>query len=351
MKAAILALVGLTVWAYSSVWGASFVYEDQAWRHATVATVWARRALTTWSWTVVQGAVASHGLNLALHLLTACVFWRLAQRIGLTTRLAALVAALWVLHPLNVETVAYAASRAELLSTLAVVGACWLAARGDGWWGVVLCGAAAVWVKESAVVGLALVPLTLWVCGHPARFVSLVSVGVASLGLVAVGGWTNLVNAGEAPGAMASAGPWLLVQATATVRLLFLSVIPYGMTVDYDYDLVPISVRLVCVLLLVALGLVTWQARQERRLAWGLAWILVSVVPRLVIQTPRSYLNEHQWSVPLLGVLLTVGAAIEWCRVPVAEPTLIGMGDPLYGWPPQTDRDGRQYDMEGQFLQ
>ena len=57
-----------------------------------------------------------HGTNLLLHVLNvALLFWVLARATGCLGR-SALVAALFALHPINVESVAWVAERKNLLS-------------------------------------------------------------------------------------------------------------------------------------------------------------------------------------------------------------------------------------------
>ena len=67
--------------------------------------------------------------------------------------------------------------------------------------------------------------------------------------------------------------------------------------------------------LLVVLAVAAWRVRTRARwVTFAAGWALVALVPRLVIQTPRSYLNEHQFYLPLLGLLLGCAAGADALR-------------------------------------
>lgn len=153
--------------------------------------------------------------------------------------------------------------------------------------------------SERRIVGLTLATLAL----------VLVLVGIGRYGSV-----RGLVNAGEAPEVATDAMSWLLIQATAAHRLIGLTVIPVGQTVDADLDRLPQPVSgLMGLGTLGLLGVVAWRVRRRYPLVtFGLTWMLIVSAPRLIIQTPRSQFNEHQWFLGLVGAAFVLGD-----RVPV----------------------------------
>lgn len=285
--------------SYGSVWSAGWVYEDRQWRDLAAADSW-WRPLSVWTWQLADTPVMAHALNLALHLVVAVLTGYLAGALGASV-VASWAATAWLaLHPLAVESVAYATGRAELLAAIGVLGACLAAIRGS-WIGVacgLACGLAA---KQSAIVGVLLVPLVLrsWRLGVAA---------VCLLGGLAVAvGWSDLVNLGESNAATVTAASWALSQATAAFRLVMLTIVPIGQTVDFDVDVLAPWVAWVSVGGL--LGVTALAVSQRRSLVGiGLAWTLIAILPRLIVQTPKSYLNEHQWFTPLIGLVIA-GAA------------------------------------------
>ena len=96
-----------------------------------------------------------HVTNLLIHLLAALVLYALVRRTLLpmdaksATWLSAMVAAIWVAHPLDTQAVTYIAQRSESLASLFFLAVIYCVSRaaGDGrpgrWWGVgavVACG-------------------------------------------------------------------------------------------------------------------------------------------------------------------------------------------------------------------
>ena len=124
--AAVCALIGLTLAVYAPVRDAGWVYEDRQ------TQIYQPRLLTTETWQLVATPSGAHLLNLSLHLVLAALVVTFARRLGVHGLGLWAAAILWLLHPLNVETVAYAASRGELLAALGLVWAAILATW--RWW-------------------------------------------------------------------------------------------------------------------------------------------------------------------------------------------------------------------------
>lgn len=186
--------------------------------------------------------------------------------------------------------------------------------------GIVGCLALAVLSKESAIVGVGLVAIVaVRGAGHAVTRLGLVAVTVATLVFVfgnqlSAGGIRAVVNIGEDPAATVSALDWLLLQSTAVMRTFGLLLVPYGFTVDYDYDAVPYGLRVLSLMGVGGLFLATWALRKQTNLALGLAWMTIVVLPRLVIQTPRSYFNDHQAYLLVPGFALLMGGLHEWAK-------------------------------------
>lgn len=342
--------LGLAAARYAPhIWRATLVYEDAALLYSlTQAIPVGPRVLTRWLWRLHGGdPVLAHAASLALHLIVASLTGWLVSRMGYRSSAAVVAVAVVALHPLAVETVAYAAQQGELIAAIGVLGACVLAA-GD-WWrprallGIVAALGVGIAGKETAVVGLGLVPLVIaatdaartdalarangsdlraWTA--PARpswarplVPTLVAIGIALISIVALGGIRAIANTGESPGVNAHVGSWVLLQGAAAARTLALLVVPLGpWTVDYDYDAVPVAARGVFTgtLVLITTLVCWWRHRQAipASLFIGWVWCLIVLAPRFLVQTPRSYLNDHQ-AYLLLPALGLVVAAL-WAR-------------------------------------
>ena len=324
------ALLALTLGAYAviyddSILRAGFVYEDAHWLDSQEACC---RTLTLASMRAQAGSspAAYHAVNLALHLAAGALGWAWLRRVGLSASAAGFGAAALLLHPLATESAAYIAARGELIAALFTLAASALAmASGPIAIGAGILALGAGLGKTSGLVALPLVALTFWLKRRP--IAGTISIGLAlAIGLVAFRGFvgqllTDPVAAAEPGGLipygsfLSAADPvaWLRFQAVAATRLLGMLPLPLGQTVDFDVEAVPAAMQLVALAQLAMLGataIVLW--RVDRQAAFGLTWILTALAPRLVVQTPGSFLNEHHVFLAMPGAAL-IGAAL-WDR-------------------------------------
>lgn len=213
--------------------------------------------------------------------------------------IAAIVALLWTVHPLNTEVVNYVTQRTESLMGLAYLGAVYAGLRGmtserrAGWYVVsILACAAGMACKESMVtapvaillIDAALVAGTL---GGALRARRLYYVGLFAtwlvLALFIVEG-PRFRSAGFASGV----DPWtyLLNQAPMITRYLRLVLLPFGLVLDYG---LPRTLTLSEVLLpgIVIVGLLVstvaaWRFAPRSALAATLVFVLLAPTSSIV---------------------------------------------------------------------
>ena len=192
-----LLLVLAVLLAYGPVWRAGFVWDDssiltanpcivgplgfrQIWTTyladicpLTISALWLEHAL--WG----LSAVPYHVVNVLLHAANALVLWRVLRRLRVPG--AWLGAALWALHPVEVESVAWVAELKNTLSGLFFLGSIFFFLRGlragehgEGQGGTrgmeyglgLLCAALAMTAKSSTVVLPMVVGLCAWRVEH-----------------------------------------------------------------------------------------------------------------------------------------------------------------------------------------
>lgn len=323
-KAAGIGLVLLTLWAYQSVWSAGWVYEDWLYVRATSGPI-VTRPITSASWRLTTTPRQAHAVSLTLHLLAGALVTAFAWRLGLR-RGAAAAAVIWLLHPLLTETAAYAASRGELLALIGVLLACLSATA--GWWrlwpalGIAAGLVLACLSKESGVVGFLLVPLTIAATdaqARPRRASPWIPATVSAAGLVAgvawFGGVRTVANFGGTDFIGATAigwRQWALLQAAAAHYWIGAYVWLSGLTPDPDIDRVPVSLQLGSLACLGVIALLAWRLRTRVPIAaFGLAWCLLALAPRFLVQMPQGYLNAHQFTVPMVGLVLATATAYD----------------------------------------
>lgn len=307
-------LAALAIWIALSclymphVRTAGFVYEDEHFATAQElqphpAFGW-RRGLTRWAWSLAPTPPRAHALSLGLHMIVALLVGLLMWRLSGSHAAALAAAALFALHPLTIEAFAYAAERGELIAAIGVLIACLSALTlGRYWWiGAAFGAAIGIAGKESAIVLMALLPL-LW---RDRRLTLASAALMCAAVLYAV--WPS--TGGELQRSSVS---WALLQTAAVHRLAFLSLLPYpgSQTVDFDYAILPQQLQIESALLLVgAVALAGWLWARRPIVAIGIAWAVIAVLPRLLVQTPISILNEHQWYLPMIGVSLSLASLI-----------------------------------------
>jgi tetratricopeptide (TPR) repeat protein len=272
-----------------------------------------------------------HLTNLLLHIANALLLELVWRRLTGRWAPSALVAALFALHPLHVESVAWVSERKDTLSTLF-----WLVTmlayagyvRRPDWrrLAAVIAAYAAGLMCKSMLVTLPAVLLLLdhWPLGRlawgrhplvkgqvsPARALAekapLLVLAVAIAGLTV---WTQ-----RGVGAMASteaiAAPVRLGNALVSyVTYLAKAVWPTGLQVFYPHPLGTLSWGwvAVCAAVLAALTAAVWWQRQRRYLTVGWAWYLGTLVPVIgLVQVGEQALADRYTYVPLIGLAVAL---------------------------------------------
>lgn len=309
-----LLIAGLIGWEYTPALRGGFVYEDfhtvDVCADSPVRWNLDGRRLTLATWCAQlarqQPPIAFHLVNLGLHLLVTALVGALVWTLTRSSGAAWLAAAFFGVNAVNVEAVAYLSGRSELIAAIGVLGAC-LAALSRRWWLVPPLLLLGWWGKESAIVAVLLVPLCLWYQRGRGWLwgLSLAAVILVAELVIRTSAWW--------PDGLSRLS-WARAQMTALVRVIGVSLVPLGQTVDYDYARVPLAMSIVAALGLVASGV--WMLRHGSRLMqMGVAWVGCAALPRLLVPTPRSVFPEHQFYLPLVGMTLLVASMWRETRV------------------------------------
>ncbi|HTB11748.1 MAG TPA: tetratricopeptide repeat protein [Bryobacteraceae bacterium] len=269
-----------------------------------------------------------HTTNVLLHFLVSTVVlliaWRLLEWVGVSgrmrTALAVFAGGLFLLHPLQTESVAYVASRSEVLSVLFYYSAfavfiysnrdrmSWLRAISI----VVLFGAAAA-TKEHTLTLPVLILLTdfFWHRGgmrKNAVLYGLLAVACAAGGVV-VG--KVLFGANTAGFNLKDLSPvsYFFTQCRVVwiyVRMFFL---PYGQNVDPDVALStgPAPAAIFGLIAMLAVAVAAWVYRKRWPLAsFGVFVFLLLIAPTSSVIPIRDVLAERRVYLPFLGLILIV---------------------------------------------
>src|SRR5579875_643920 len=279
-----------------------------------------------------------HVLNTLIHAINAVlvflVLYRLLSLAGLvkpqSIRMAVLGSLIFLVHPLQPESVSYVAGRSESLSALFELLAytVFLYRRREGisWFesllvlGLFLLG---VRTKENAVSLFGFLILTDLFWPKPFtggglrknwRLYLLAIPGAAVAGIYVL----RVLATSASAGFSLSTVSWLqyfFTESRAIFRYIQMAVVPVGLSIDHDF---PVSYTLfehgamVWILLLAATVIAGWLMRHKYPLAsFGLFFFLAGLAPTSSFVPIADPLVDRRMYLPILGLILM---AIEVCR-------------------------------------
>ena len=357
-----LAALAVLFWVYGPAMHTGFLFDDTKQQFALPA---ASQPLSSWIGRVrpllmftylvntrisMEDTSSYHVFNILIHALTGIfvflVIRRLLEWAGIEKSrripFAAFGALLFLLHPLQAESVAYISGRSDALCGLfgCASFAAFLYRRSPAitWAGVLpvlLLFAAAVLTKEQAVVLPALFVLTdfWWNPQFPLRAVRANWKLYAVLALGAAAGLTLFWRMILGQGTAGSAGfamkdftwyQYLFTQFRAVFAYLFNFLLPINLTLDWDF---PISHGLLdhgaifFLAALLALAAAAWRYRRTFPLSgYGYFVFLLLLSPTSSILPIQDPIADRRMYFPILGLILI---AIDLLRRLKVEPKVL----------------------------
>ena len=355
---AVLMLVGVTFAAYANTFRVPFIFDDylSIGENSTLrsfATAWAPpsgdgltvsgRPLLNLSlalnWAISGEAVWSyHLVNLLIHVAAGGVLFdavrrtllrpRLAGRFGTDAMLIAAVAALlWLLHPLQTESVTYIIQRAESLAALMYLLTLWFFIRAmepgasPRWlaaaWGCCLVGMTA---KETMVSAPVMVLLydrlfvaeswrELWERRRTFYFALVLSWALLAWLIIETGGRGGSVGFSG----RVTLDAYALTQVGAIIHYLGLVFWPNGLAIDYGTGVVAgwQEVAWQGVLLLLLVGVTGWGLRRLRPAAYlGVLFFALLAPTSSFVPVQTQTMSEHRMYLPLAAVTVLVAAGL-----------------------------------------
>lgn len=303
-RVAFCLLLAVTGALYAPTVQYPFLYEDMNDIQALtkpfqVSDLWRKpaRSLTSLSYAVSDARspltpTAYHADNVILHLVNVgLVFVLLAQ-----TWPALFGAAVFALHPMQTESVAYISSRADLIATMGVLLAL-IALERRQWWAVLVASVCAVLGKETAIVVAVLVPLY----AHWRRI-------VLPTWLLALWAFGTVAGVGYfAVRYAVTASPVAIgTQLAAYGSLLWQIVAPFHLTIDHDWAWVSPAMA-ISALWLAVIALVASLLRPQSTPTFVLWWCVLCVAPRFVVPLVEGF-HEHHLYLPMAGISLALGS-------------------------------------------
>jgi tetratricopeptide (TPR) repeat protein len=318
-----------------------------------------------------------HVLNFLLHWANVCLVLVIVRRLSGRLAVAALAAALFAVHPVNVESVTNIIGRADLLATLSILlgGWCYLrAADTTGWrkaaW-LAGMGVNALWgvfAKESAVLIGAFVFLydlfwrwpklpeenflrRLWLALIEFGLKGYVALLPAVVALWTVRSWLTFhspvfgqIYVDNPISGADNKFQGFLSAIYVLGRYLALMVFPRTLSCDYSYHEIPLFGEpgaaavdlLACVSLAVIgllIGLAAWRWRTQPLYAWGVGIFFLMQLPTANVLFPiGSIMAERFLYLPSLGFCVMAAQGLHWLAGKLTRANVAGEISRLAWW-------------------
>src|SRR5215469_9989783 len=281
-----------------------------------------------------------HLTNVCLHALSTVLLFAVLQRMTVARWRSALVAAVFALHPLHVESVAWVAERKDVLSALFWMLTLWAYAGYTSHPGrvryiltlFVFC--LGLMAKPMLVtLPVVLMLLDLWPLRRGVQLVEKIPFFLASLASSIVA-----YVAHQRGGAVATLEIIPLAARIENSLITYVVYIlktfwPTHLAIFYPYPLQSLAVPAIfsAIALAIVTALVVLAYKQRPYLAVGWFWYLVTLLPVIgIIQTGSQARADRYTYIPMIGLTIAlVWSAAEllkpWPRVQVALATAIGL--------------------------
>ncbi|MEY4385989.1 MAG: hypothetical protein RLY20_1272 [Verrucomicrobiota bacterium] len=291
-RAALLLLI-LTALLYAPTLRYDWVYEDQN----DLETFFSSERTAGNRWVTVGTYRLSHAISgvqpWGYHLVSV------AEHLGNGALLGTLLPAtgagvvglaLFLFHPLQVESVAYVSNRADVVMTtcllLALIGA-----RHRQWAMVLIAAVGCVLAKESGVMALPLVAWFVWRRGQWPRSAWVGLLATALMAGWAIGRWMPTIDLG-----------WTVTEVTKTLWYLTRLLWPFGLSIEQDWTWITPQIALIGTVLAIGMA---WRCRRSV-VAWPMGFVVLALLPRLGIPLYEG-LHAHHFYLPMVGISLGVG--------------------------------------------
>jgi tetratricopeptide (TPR) repeat protein len=334
------------LWAYGPPMHAPFLFDDIKQQYASptasaplanwigpvrpllMLSYWVNARIST------EDTSSFHVLNIFIHFLTGILVFLVIRRLlewaqaEKSTRalFAAFGAALFLLHPLQTESVAYISGRSESLCGMFACGAfavfLYRSSPAISWAGVAtvvpLFGAALLSKEQAVALPILFVLTDIWwnpesplraVWANWKLYIVLAAGAAAGVALF----WRMIlgIGTGDSAGFGLKDFTWyqyLFTQFRAIFVYVFSFVLPINLNVDWDF---PISRTIfdrgaiLGLAALLALGAVAWRYRRKFPLAgYGYFVFLVLLSPTSSILPIKDPVADHRMYLPMLGLIL-----------------------------------------------
>ncbi len=270
-------------------------------------------------------ALGFHVTNLLLHFGCVLLVYRIATREKIPGAAAFCAAALFAVHPVHVESVAWISGRTDVLATLFLLAAFLVHRRSaerhvPRWIAAACLFLPALFAKEVAATLPALVALDRWLGtrGEPRRMSRALAAALpfAVALAVYVGVRTIVLDGGAAPFLRLGPLEWAATAAFVTARYVTLLVVPISLDAHYPYTALDGFGEPLALVGLAMVGVVVAAAgvllRRSRADAFWLLWIPVTLAPVMLFgRFGDVMLADRFLYLPSVGLAILFGRGLD----------------------------------------
>jgi len=263
-----------------------------------------------------------HFTSILIHAINAVLVYLVLMRLTGAVWPSAVVAALFALHPLHVESVAWVAERKDVLSTFFMLLAMlayerYARTRSMGCYAAVACLFAIGLLSKPMIITLPVILLLIdyWPLGRMNSRADMVRLVIEKLPLFALSIASAIITvlAQNAGGAVKSLDHVSISQRLANAAMSYViylskTLVPVNLSVFYPQHTWPAwQVAAAAIILAGITALALWNLRRMPWLAVGWFWYLVILVPVIgVIQVGDQAMADRYTYVPLIGVFVMI---------------------------------------------
>lgn len=286
---------------------------------------------------------ATHLVNVAFHVANTILLFLLLARITGAVGRSAFVAALFAIHPLHVESVAWISERKDVVSTLFLLITLWLyvtwtrnSARGTYIFAVVVFALGLMAKQMLVTLPFVLLLLDYWPLQrldfrNRATMTRRVIEKIPFFVVTAFGVVMSLVGQ-KAIGAVSEAIPLgtRVANALSSYGLyLWKTIVPAGLAIPYPFESVNSAVVLISVIVLLGISGVVFTLREKYRyLFTGWFWFVGTLVPVIgIIQIGAQSMADRYTYIPHIGLFIAiVWLVAELAKTRAAQQTAAAIG-------------------------
>jgi hypothetical protein len=252
-----------------------------------------------------------HLVNFLLHIAVVLLLWELLKEL-LPARAALIGAAIFAVHPIVAEPVAYVFARSSMIATLGSVAAIHEWIKGKPWAAVGWFFVAMLGKEECAAVPVFLLLLEFSRRRKVAWKPLGAMFGVAfALGLRTV--WATTVFPGSQAGVQAGISPlsYLAAEGGAVLRYLRMAILPWGFSVDPEIARPSAGMAVLAWALVLALVLVASRRFGQLREGFWFLGGLILLAPSSTILPAADLAVDRRMYLPMIAFSALLGLVLE----------------------------------------